>query len=156
MNEEALARSILGLYLPLVTCFRRTFSERTALSLAQFRVLALIHFESVHHVGKLAERNLISQPAMSKMVDALVNVGYVKRGKGKDDRRRIELHVTTKGRAAMSAIYDHAAKELVPRLKRLSAKQQMQIAHALGDMAEALSQESSIGSDQNAATCSGD
>ena len=140
MQEEELARGIFGLYLPLVECFRKAFAERSRISIGQFRVLALIEFDSVRHVTKLAERNLVSQPAMSKTVDALVQLGYVARTESTEDRRLSELHVTSKGRQAMSAVYSNAAKELVPGLTRLSMQKRKQLAVALDIVTQVLSE----------------
>jgi DNA-binding MarR family transcriptional regulator len=142
MHTEELARSIFGLYLPMVKCFRKAFTERSGVSMGQFRVLALIEFESVRHVTKLAERNLVSQPAMSKTIDALVQAGYVERTESREDRRLIELHVTSKGRKAMSAVYNRAAKELVPALTKISAEKQKQLTVALDIVTQVLSEES--------------
>jgi DNA-binding MarR family transcriptional regulator len=108
--------------------------------MGQFRVLALIEFDSVRHVTKLAERNLVSQPAMSKTVDALVQLEYVARTESAEDRRLSELHVTSKGRHAMSAVYSNAAKELVPGLMRLSTQKRKQLAVALDIVTQVLSE----------------
>jgi DNA-binding MarR family transcriptional regulator len=139
MNDQELARRIFGLYLPLVKCFRKAFTERSSISMGQFRVLALIEFESVRHVTKLAERNLVSQLAMSKTIDALVQAGHVARTESTQDRRLNELHVTSKGREAMSAVYRRAARELVPNLTRLSTQKRKQLAVALDIVTQALS-----------------
>jgi len=138
MNEDELARGIFALYLPLARSFLGALSDCSGLSIGQFRVLALIEFDSVRHVTKLAERNLVSQPAMSKTIDTLVRLGYVKRTERSDDRRLSELHVTAKGRASMSAIYNHAANLLSPRLKKLPDPQKKRLALALGDMKRVL------------------
>lgn len=77
---------------------------------------------------------------MSKAIDALVQLGYVKRMESDEDRRLSELHVTTKGRASMSAAYDQAAKLLGPKLKRLSDSQKKRLVLALDDLAQVFSE----------------
>jgi DNA-binding MarR family transcriptional regulator len=140
MNDQDIARRIFAMYVPLARSFRDAFPTRVGPSIGQFRILALIEFESVRHVTKLAERNLVSQPAMSKAIDALVQLGYVKRMESDEDRRLSELHVTTKGRASMSAAYDQAAKLLGPKLKRLSDSQKKRLVLALDDLAQVFSE----------------
>ncbi len=142
MNDEDLARGIFALYLPLVRSFRDAFSVRSGLSIGQFRVLALIEFDRVRHVTKLAERNLVSQPAMSKTIDGLVRSGYITRTESSDDRRLSELCVTSKGRASMAAVYSRASKLLSSPLKRLSDSQRKRLALALADVMQVLDEKS--------------
>jgi DNA-binding MarR family transcriptional regulator len=143
MREDEIARNILGMYFPLVKCFQSSFSERSGLSIGQFRILALIEFESVRQVTKLAERNLVSQPSMSRTIDGLVQLGCIRRTESREDRRINELHLTSKGRQSMSVVYSKSVKEIVPRLMRLSPQKQKQLALAINVVTRMLSEEPS-------------
>jgi DNA-binding MarR family transcriptional regulator len=55
---------------------------------------------SVGSVGKVAKDFGISKQAASKLVDALVVRGYVERGTDPEDRRRLTLELTERGREA--------------------------------------------------------
>jgi DNA-binding MarR family transcriptional regulator len=79
---------------------------------------------------------------MSKIIDALAQLGYIKRTESRDDRRLSELHVTSKGRVSMSAVYNHAVKLLSPHLKKLSDPQKKRLALALGDLMQVLDEKS--------------
>jgi DNA-binding MarR family transcriptional regulator/catechol 2,3-dioxygenase-like lactoylglutathione lyase family enzyme len=47
----------------------------------------------------------VSKQAVSQLVDALVSRGYVERGPDTEDRRRINLELTERGREAAAAVY---------------------------------------------------
>lgn len=55
---------------------------------------------SVGSVGKVAKDFGISKQAASKLVDTLVIRGYVERGTDPEDRRRLTLKLTERGREA--------------------------------------------------------
>jgi DNA-binding MarR family transcriptional regulator len=62
----------------------------------QYRILANIR-RGIDQVGEIAERHGVSQPAMSKMVEGLVQKRLVRRVPHPCDRRQIHLHLTPKG-----------------------------------------------------------
>ena len=50
-------------------------------------------------VGKLARSANVAQPAMSKIVDRLIDLGFARRDPHASDRRQIKLSLTPKGAA---------------------------------------------------------
>lgn len=58
------------------------------------------HGGSVGSVGNVAKDFGISKQAASKLIDALVIRGYVERGVDPEDRRRLTLELTDRGREA--------------------------------------------------------
>lgn len=90
------------------------------LTIPQFRVLANIRI-GVAHVGQIAELHGVSQPAMSKMVDALVSRGLIKRCSAINDRRQIKLSLTTKGEKLYQEVRKTAQEQIGQRLKAVSS-----------------------------------
>ncbi len=138
MKQQSLGGRLLALYLPLSAFFREAFSEKEQLSLAQFRVMSMIHYEGTRGVGALSERNLVSQPAMSKMIENLVQIGYIRRRRDPRDKRQIILQVSVQGRTEMAAIHGAIARNLTQRLARLSEKDRSQAVRSLDIILRAL------------------
>src|SRR5271157_4039743 len=62
-------------------------------------------------LGQLIRELRISKQAAGQLVDTLVTRGYLERANDKDDRRKLTVALTERGRAAATA--QHAAREKV-------------------------------------------
>ncbi len=69
----------------------------------EFRVLAFLGSKPDVSVGELAELAVLERPTVSKMVDRLVEEGWVERGTHAQDARRAPLQLTEAGRAKLNA-----------------------------------------------------
>src|SRR5438132_6069831 len=67
-------------------------------TIAQFRCLVMVGRNPDVSLGDLAEANGVSAPAMSKLVDGLVESGLLERRADAGDRRRLQLGLTAAGR----------------------------------------------------------
>jgi DNA-binding MarR family transcriptional regulator len=132
------AERILSIYFPLVQLFREEFRSEAELTTDQFRILMMIRYDC-NHIGKLAEQNSVSQPAMSKSVDALVNRGFVTRLDHPADRRQIRLELTKKGDAHVASIGGRIVQALRKRLAALPPAEQRNIAAAFATVTDLLS-----------------
>ncbi|WP_407739582.1 MarR family winged helix-turn-helix transcriptional regulator, partial [Hyalangium sp.] len=86
----------------------RRLSKRTERPFTQMLALKAIDRGEVGSQAALAERLLVDPPAVSRLVDRLVEDGLLKRGAG-EDRRCVRLEVTEAGRKEV-AVY-HAELE---------------------------------------------
>ena len=89
------------------------------LTFTQLRVLLSIEFGR-DQVGELARRAKVAQPAMSKIVDHLVNLELVRRDPHPTDRRQIKLSLTPKGLATTERVRLKAAQKYVGAIRDLS------------------------------------
>ncbi len=90
------------------------------LSFHQFRVLKAIQEHKGASLSQVAERLGDSLSAASKLVDSLVEQGFVARSTAEDDRRKLALEVTDAGREAMNVVHRQALSLLSEKLASLS------------------------------------
>src|SRR5512136_939151 len=104
-SPETCAQEILEV-VPLVmrTIRAEMRRHRTAdLSVPQFRTLAFIDRNVDASLSDVAEHIGLTLPSMSKIVDGLVTRKLVTRQTAAEDRRRMMLALTTRGRSALQA-----------------------------------------------------
>lgn len=84
-----------------------------AIQPAQQLVMAALHLQGPLPVGEIAARLKVSQPTVTRSVDALESLGLIVARRSADQRQKI-LSLTTKGRALIA----RAEKEVWPRVAR--------------------------------------
>ncbi len=71
--------------------------------------IKMLHFEIMHvlkdegtlHPAKIGEKLLVAKAQMTHLIDKLVELGFVKREMGSDDRRTFNITLTDKGRQVL-------------------------------------------------------
>ncbi len=102
----------------------------------QFRTLCFLHHYDGASLSAVADHLDLSLPAMSRMVDGLVQRGYVLRRACSGDRRHIALSLSAKGKSAMRTTRAAAEPQLAADLERLSPDQREAIAKAMSALRE--------------------
>jgi DNA-binding MarR family transcriptional regulator len=97
----------------------RSHSDVKELTFTQLRILLAIEYGK-DQVGKLARSAHVAQPAMSKIVDHLIRLGFARRDPHPTDRRQIKLSLTPKGTALTECVRLKAAEKYVDAIKNLS------------------------------------
>jgi DNA-binding MarR family transcriptional regulator len=98
----------------------RTHPNFKELTFTQLRILLAIEYGK-DQVGKLARSANVAQPAMSKIVDRLITLGFARRDPHASDRRQIKLSLTPKGSAMVRRVRLKAAEKYVDAIASLSA-----------------------------------
>ena len=108
-RHDACARTLLELIPPLMQEIRRTMrhGRGPGLSVSQFRTLAMVAHHPGSSLADAAAHVGLGSPAMSVLVDGLVQRRLLTRGNATSDRRRSALGLTARGRA----VHDQAWKE---------------------------------------------
>lgn len=137
------ARPAAALFLeaiPGLMCQLRTeLAESDAgLTVAQFRCLKMVQRDADVSLGDLADANGVSAPAMSKLVDGLVEVRLLERAPAADDRRRLKLSVTPSGRRKLDVVGDRLKAGLAGLLSELPANELATLERALTHVNTAL------------------
>lgn len=88
------------------------------LTFTQLRILLAIE-NGKDQVGKLARSANVTQPAMSKIVDHLINLNFIRRDPHPTDRRQIKLSLTPNGIAMTMRVRLKAAEKYVETIKNL-------------------------------------
>ncbi len=111
-------------------------NRAAGVSVPQFRTLCFLsHYEGAS-LSAVADHLDLSLPAMSRMVNGLVDRGYVLRRAGSDDRRHVSLTLSAKGKAAMNGTRKAAEPQLAAELEKLTPQQRQAICDAMGALRE--------------------
>ncbi len=102
-----------------------------SVSVPQFRVLTFLGRTGGASLSATADRVGLSLPAMSRLVDGLVDRGLVLREESDEDRRRVVLRATTRGTGFVRAARRTAQSRLAQTLDALPTAQRAEVAHAM-------------------------
>ena len=137
------ARPAAALFLeaiPSLMCqLRNELTESDAgLTIAQFRCLKMVQRSADVSLGDLADANGVSPPAMSKLVDGLVEAKLLERQSAEGDRRRLKLSLTPGGRRKLDLVGDRLKTQLAGLLAALPASELATLERALVHVNDAL------------------
>ena len=90
------------------------------LSVPQFRVLAYLNRRAGGSLSEVAEHIGLTRPAMSVLMNGLVNGKLVTRQTDPDDRRRLTLTLTRAGHSLYAAARQHSQAQLAAQLETLA------------------------------------
>ncbi len=118
-----LAEQVASLRRAIHRLLSRRLSRRTERPFTQMLALKAIDRGEVGSQAALAGRLLVDPPAVSRLVDRLVEDGLLKRGAG-EDRRCVRLDVTEAGRKEVS-VYHAELDRLEGELRKHLTAQEM-------------------------------
>ena len=101
------------------------------LPVGQARTLIHLSVAGRRRMGELAEDLGVKLPTATRIVDRLVERGFVTRSAGSEDRRVVWVEPTAEGSALAEAARRFRREVLVARLARLSDDQRHALAEAL-------------------------
>src|SRR4051794_10347566 len=131
-DPQQLARGILDAIPP--TMHRIRLEMRTGatdeLSVPQFRVLACIYRE-LRQASEIARHLGVSAPAVSKMLDLLVERGLVLKSSETRDRRQTALALTPDGERLLKRARALAQKSLEEKLLELTPGERLELARGI-------------------------
>ncbi len=131
-EETACARQILDT-VPLVMRIIRKHMRRhrSGLTVPQFRTLCFTSTAEGSSLSAVADFIGLSLPAMSRLVDGLVEQSLIVRRTSETDRRHIRLSVTPAGEAAIREARELAQNRLASALAGLTAAQRRECARTM-------------------------
>jgi DNA-binding MarR family transcriptional regulator len=141
-----------------IEAFRRDFRrlERVAgfrfkdeasccgVTIAQCHAILEIGSEELLNVKDLATRLGLDKSTLSRTVENLVAEGLAERNVGKDDRRSVEIRLTSKGRKALDRINKTTDNYYEAIFRRISPDKHIQIVEAISLLANAFNETSDI------------
>jgi DNA-binding MarR family transcriptional regulator len=92
------------------------------ISVEQFHILRFIR-RGNWSVSELAEAKGISRPAISQGVDALVNKGLISRSQNLQDRRYVQLELTSAGNDLLDTVFQHTRAWMKSKLASCAASE---------------------------------
>lgn len=84
-----------------------------------------------HNLSELAKKHSVSLPTMSNSISTLVERGWVTRSRAREDRRRVQVELTTEGRTALEAMGKAVEERLSRKLSCLSPAEREQVLFGL-------------------------
>lgn len=105
--------------------------RQAELTVPQFRTLIFLSHHDGITLSKLAEHLGLSTPAVSRMVETLVKRGLTLRKGGTDDRRRIQLSLTAKGKKVFETAHGATQIAVAQTLRTVPNKELPRISWAL-------------------------
>jgi len=100
-------------------------------SVPQFRTLAYLNRHEGTSLSDVAEHIGLTLPSMSALIDSIVMKGLVIRQTHPEDRRRMTLTLTERGRATLRVAHEAAASYLEERIGQLSATERATVIEAM-------------------------
>jgi DNA-binding MarR family transcriptional regulator len=93
-------------------------AEDSTITVSQFHILRHVN-HGKDSVSELAATGHISRPAISRMVDVLVNKNLISRTQNPQDRRHIQLALTDEGETLLNTIFDNTHQWMSKKLALL-------------------------------------
>jgi len=140
MRDSELDR-IVDNILDVVPLFRRSFRnidyDRVAegLSHPHIMVMRMLEEHERMSVSAIGDKQFISRPQMTHIVDKLVSLGMVERTIDEDDRRVINVVLTDKGRDVIKQCDAIIKRSIKDRLTALDDRDIDEMSAALGKLA---------------------
>src|SRR3954452_17669148 len=131
---DAVARDVLDSVRRIVRALRvssRAAERDVGISAAQLFVLTRLDGAPAMSLNELAERTLPHQSSASVVVAKLVRRGLVMRTQSGEDRRRMELSLTSAGRALLRRSPAAAQDQLLSALQRMPSGDRETLARLL-------------------------
>lgn len=131
-SEAACARELLDA-VPLVMRVIRHHlrRHRSGLTVAQFRTLCYVDTAKGTSLSAAADFIGLSVPAMSRLVEGLVEMGMLRREASADDRRHVSLSVTPRGQQSLQEARGLAQAELADAVSDLKPRQRADVVEAM-------------------------
>ncbi len=98
------------------------------LTISQFGVLEALYHLGPMQTGEVGEKILKSSGNMTLVIDNLVKRGLVRRQRREDDRRCINIHLTSEGEALVKQIWPKHLGGVVNAFAALTAEEQVELA----------------------------
>lgn len=133
-TDSATCADLLIDVVPVVMAALRAQSvlvKPAELSIAQFRAAALLHRYPGQSLSKLAEFLGLSLSSVSKLVDGLVGMGYVRHEVCPEDRRRAHLYLSPKGQSMFARTRAAIARVMAAQLETSTPEARCDVAEGL-------------------------
>jgi MarR family transcriptional regulator for hemolysin len=136
------AREVLDVVPAVLRPLRRQMrSHRAGLSIPQFRSLCFVERYDGASLSMVAEHVDLSLPTVSRMINGLVQRGYLQRKSSEDDRRHVSLSLRAKGQAIMREARHATQQYLAEKFENLSDEQRQALVAAMQALREVFQQD---------------
>ncbi|UEL29402.1 MarR family winged helix-turn-helix transcriptional regulator [Pseudarthrobacter sp. L1SW] len=143
-NESTTAEQIapdtlaIDLRTAVMRTSRRLRVEATgdAITPGQYTVLALLNGSGPSTLRELAKSEHVQAPSMTRIVNALAEMGFVSRAANPDDGRQVHINITDAGRVVLEEARNQRTAWLAQRVAGLSEEDRLVLSRAAHIMQE--------------------
>src|SRR5579864_8628273 len=137
------ARQVLDVVPAVMRPLRQQMrSHRAAgLSIPQFRALCFVERYDGASLSAVAEHLDLSLPTVSRMINGLVERGYMQRRSSEDDRRHMSLSLRPRGQAVMRQAREATQDYLSDQFQHLSSSQRDALCAAMDALRDVFQQD---------------
>ncbi|TNB74610.1 MarR family transcriptional regulator [Arthrobacter sp. BB-1] len=143
-NESTTAEQIapdtlaIDLRTAVMRTSRRLRVEATgdAITPGQYTVLALLNGSGPSTLRELAKSEHVQAPSMTRIVNALAEMGFVSRAANPDDGRQVHINITDAGRVVLEEARNQRTAWLAQRVAGLSEEDRLVLSRAARIMQE--------------------
>lgn len=124
LDDSRLARVANQLHSTAIHLLRRArvVDRATGLSAERLSLLSVLAFAGPKTVSELADAEMVSRPAISRILNALETAGLARRERTTADRRQVLVRATRKGRSLVDAGRRRRLQRIAEELSRLDGK----------------------------------
>lgn len=105
-------------------------------TVGQWRTMALLADGEAHSMSEIAEFALLPAPSLTRLIDRMVADNLVYRTADPQDRRRVLVHITARGRALHEQLAERIEREQEAILAEADARDVAQLAALLSDLVD--------------------
>jgi DNA-binding MarR family transcriptional regulator len=133
VSPEQAADAVVQVAAQVMRDFREEVRRRPThgLTLTQLKALGYLKAGAGSSLSDVAEWLGLGAPTTSKVIDELVQQEMVARETDAEDRRRVTLHITPRGRRSLQSVREPAVQALAQRLAVLSDDERAAVARAV-------------------------
>jgi DNA-binding MarR family transcriptional regulator len=137
------AREVLEVVPAVMRPLRQQMRSHRAegLSVPQFRSLCGVERYDGASLSAVADHLDLSLPTVSRMVNGLVQRGYLQRKSSEDDRRHMRLSIRPRGKAVMQAARAATQEFFIEKFQSLTAGQRSALVSAMRALRDVFEQE---------------
>jgi len=118
---------------------KTTFADTDLdIKLLHFEIMWVLKEKGTLHPAKIGEKLLIAKAQMTHLIDKLVELDFVKREMGADDRRTFNITITDKGRRMLEEQDNLVVNAMQENMSSLSDKELESLANSLRQLRDIL------------------
>jgi DNA-binding MarR family transcriptional regulator len=136
-NEGLELAGLLMATLPRLGKFAAAGHEQSSISAGRAGVMWQLR-ERAFRSGDLAQRCVMTAPALTELVDSLERDGLARRLEDPNDRRVVLVELTPRGRRELDRFRDHMRERVARVLSKMSAEKRAHLRSALADLHDAM------------------
>ncbi len=106
------------------------------LNKTQIKALMVIYIENSPHMTKVCYHMNMEKGSLTPVIDSLIEMELVQRSRNPDDRRKVNLNLTNKGRKLVLENLRRAHEHILDKMKHLQKGERQRFEKALLDLHE--------------------